>query len=117
MTEKHTEMFRGQLDLNNAVPIPCIPMQSLFDQIGINHINWFSLDVEGAELSVLQTIDFDKMSFDVIVMESDGSAKDREADSKKLLASYGYHAILQRDIDTWFVREGFHPSVNPTAEV
>lgn len=116
MTEKHKDFFKSMLDLKSSVPIPCIPMSSVFDQLGINHINFFSLDVEGAELSVLQTIDFDKMAFDVIVIESDGTAKDREADIKKLLASFGYHSIIKRDVDIWYVREGYHPSVNPSAE-
>ena len=34
--------------------IPCMPLSKLLADLGLRHINFFSLDVEGAELSVLQ---------------------------------------------------------------
>jgi len=34
--------------------VPCVPLGQLLDELELKHINFFSLDVEGAELSVLQ---------------------------------------------------------------
>ena len=34
--------------------VPCMPLGQLLSDLGLEHINFFSLDVEGAELSVLQ---------------------------------------------------------------
>ena len=34
-------------------------------------INFFSLDVEGSELKVLETFDFDKVKIDVLIVETD----------------------------------------------
>jgi hypothetical protein len=36
----------------------------------VNHIDFMSVDVEGAELSILRTIDFTKYSFGLITVEN-----------------------------------------------
>mmetsp|Transcript_107388 Transcript_107388/g.346806 ORF Transcript_107388/g.346806 Transcript_107388/m.346806 type:complete len:222 (-) Transcript_107388:90-755(-) len=38
--------------------VPCQTLGSVIKQAGLNHITFFSLDVEGAELMVLQTMDW-----------------------------------------------------------
>lgn len=117
MTDVHKNQYFPNMESLEKVAIPCIPMQALFDQLKLTHIHFFSLDVEGAELSVLHTIDFDRMSFDIIVIESDGADPEREASITVLLSSVGYHALHQRGIDMWYAREMFTPSVNHAAEV
>ncbi len=37
--------------------------------IGHNHIDYFSLDVEGAELAILKTIPFERLYIDVLSLE------------------------------------------------
>lgn len=89
---------------------PCVPLRSLFSSIGINHVNLFFLDVEGAELSVLQTIDFDSVSFDVLCVEG---GKDREAFYIEYLQPRGYRLVnetVKKRKNTWFLRNDFVPS-------
>ena len=60
----------------------CIPLFSILEAIGMTHINLFSLDVEGAELDILQTIPFDKVKIDLFVIEyavSSGNGLDSKA--------------------------------------
>ncbi|CAF1510254.1 unnamed protein product [Adineta ricciae] len=38
--------------------VPCAPIGTYLSAMGITHIDFFSLDVEGAELSVLLTMDW-----------------------------------------------------------
>ena len=47
----------------------CIPVYSILEAINIHHINFFSLDVEGAELEILKTIPFDKVKIDLFLIE------------------------------------------------
>jgi FkbM family methyltransferase len=54
----------------NTATISCIPMSQLLADLSITHIDFFSLDVEGAELAVLETIDFNAVRIDVIIAES-----------------------------------------------
>lgn len=44
-------------------------LQSILDETQIKHVNLFSLDVEGYELNVLKGIDFDRMTFDFLLVE------------------------------------------------
>ena len=116
MTETQKQMLEDAEHFNAVRAIPCIPMQTIFAQLNIDHINFFSLDVEGAELSVLRTIDFSRVQFDVIVMEA-CSDWQQVASTQKLLLDNGYVNALKRAFDLWFVREGFKPTFNPSAQV
>lgn len=44
-------------------------LQSILDECNVTHINFFSLDTEGYELNILKGIDFDKTTFDFILIE------------------------------------------------
>ena len=68
--------------------------------------DFFSLDVVGGELSVLQTIDFDRVGFGIILVAADEhDARSREM--KKLLASKGYKLWFEDEHDYWFAHEEF----------
>lgn len=53
----------------NLRKFPCISLQKLLDKHKFTHINFFSLDVEGYERYVLSGVDFNKTTFDLIVLE------------------------------------------------
>lgn len=55
--------------LKSAKIVPCLPLQTILDRFGIRHVDLFSLDVEGAEMSILETIDFSRFTASVIVAE------------------------------------------------
>ena len=83
----------------------CRTMQSIFDEVGVTHIDFFSLDVEGQEAHVLRSIDFERMTFDVIMLESDKS----EVQSRILMSKhpqYKLHKAMVRRSDV-YVRDAF----------
>lgn len=47
--EHHIKWIKGK----NSVVIPCFTLEEVLDRIKVNHIDYFSLDVEGAEKNVL----------------------------------------------------------------
>eukprot|EP00956_Cyclotella_meneghiniana_P015113 scaffold22931_cov50-Cyclotella_meneghiniana.AAC.3 len=53
------------------VEVPCRPLNQMLEENGIDRINFFSLDVEGALLNVLQTLDWEKVKIDVLLVEAD----------------------------------------------
>ncbi len=63
----HAKSYEGK----DAITVPCGPLTSvLLDVFGPGgNISFLSLDVEGAELLVLDTIDFDVISIDVVMVE------------------------------------------------
>jgi FkbM family methyltransferase len=50
--------------------VPTKRLSSIFAEHGVTHVHLLSVDVEGAELAVLRSIDFDKVFVDVIVFEA-----------------------------------------------
>ena len=53
-----------------AVSVHCGPMHAYLSALDIQHIDFMSLDVEGSELAVLRTIDFDKVKIRIVMVES-----------------------------------------------
>jgi FkbM family methyltransferase len=63
-------MLFGKIRRNfSFVPILNFPMQLILDELSINNIDFFSLDVEGQEYDVLNGIDFDKTYIKYICIE------------------------------------------------
>lgn len=52
------------------IPIPCKPLSTIFKDHNLTRIHFFSLDVEGAELVVLKTIDWNAIQIDVLMVET-----------------------------------------------
>ena len=64
-------MGRVKYDYPNVKPEEalCIPLYSILKAISMKHINFFSLDVEGAELDILRTIPFHLVTIDLFMVE------------------------------------------------
>lgn len=56
MTE--SRMKRFDINPNKTIEVPCKPMKKILRQANMTKIDFFSLDVEGAELIVLDTMDW-----------------------------------------------------------
>lgn len=55
-------------DLPGYVNAQCFPIYSYLLALNITHVDYFSLDVEGDELDVLQTLPFDKVNIEVTTL-------------------------------------------------
>lgn len=64
-----------------SVTVPCRTMASILRDAGVESIDFFSLDVEGAELIVLQTMDW-SIPVHVFLIEMDRNGKRSEKDQQ-----------------------------------
>ena len=64
-------MNRVQRTFANIEPeeVLCIPVKSILKASNLTHINFFSLDVEGAELDILKSIPFNVVTIDFFMIE------------------------------------------------
>ncbi len=94
----------------NAATLPlvtCRPLSPLLEMFGVAHVDLWILDVEGAELEVLRTFDFTRVSVNVVCAELDegNPAKDNAVRALLLAAGFVFdHRSVRND---WFVRDGF----------
>ena len=82
--------------------LECIPLTSLILALGNPTVDYLSLDIEGAEWPVLQTLDFQKLDIKTISIEMNHVGKFFDGDVTQVhdfLTRNGYvhHATLQID--------------------
>ena len=65
-------------------------LQSILDECNITHGNFFSLDTEGYELHILKGIDFNRMTFDYLLIEM---YIDNQQEIILFLAERGYEIV------------------------
>ena len=58
------------------VVVKCYPLSSLMNTSGQTHIDYFSLDVEWAEMIILQSINWKHLDIDVFTIETDHHRQD-----------------------------------------
>ena len=58
------------------VVVKCYPLSSLMNTSGQTHIYYFSLDVEGVEMIILQSINWKHLDIDVFTIETDQHRQD-----------------------------------------
>lgn len=80
------------------IDIPSMPMKDIFEQQSITQIDYFNIDVEGGEMSVLNSIDFSKVKIKVFTIENNNRAKD----VRNFLKSKGYSLIGKVGADEVF---------------
>ena len=105
-----------------ARPVSCLPLRALLHMFGVTHIDLFSLDVEGAELDVLKTVDFSAVRINVIMVEQDGGDPEKEEAVRQLLLANDFRVDASLDSLTagrrngWYVHRQFQPFRAPTDE-
>ncbi|KAL3924227.1 MAG: hypothetical protein SGILL_001173 [Bacillariaceae sp.] len=88
--------------------IECVPMNDILEQSPYTYYDFYSLDVEGAEFEVVQSIDFEKFSFGVILVEADGHNRRKNLALRTFVESKGYTFLMEDQRSYWFVNADFY---------
>ena len=124
MSPEFRQSWHGSADVmpEGARPMSCLPLRTLLHMFGITRVDLFSLDVEGAELEVLKTVDFSAVRINVIVVEQDGGNPEKEEAVRQLLLANDFKVDNSLDNITagrrngWYVHRHFQPFKAPTDE-
>merc|ERR1711935_459260 len=104
----------GDLLIEQLPVVECLPMTALIekniggdprvcDSNGRCFFDFFSLDVEGSEWAVLQSIDWSTTAFGVIVLEADENFLGRNEVIVSFLRSKGYLHLHHDLVNNWFI--------------
>lgn len=105
-TAKNKEVSNREM-----IEIQCFPVYSVLMALGNPRVDYFTLDIEGAELQVLETIPFDKVDIQVLDIEMNHVGEVFEGsrnDIRNLLLKNGYKLWEKLSIDEVFVKEDFY---------
>ncbi|XP_013412926.1 uncharacterized protein LOC106175454 [Lingula anatina] len=70
MAEKSYAISKGEQNaIEGKSRIQCLPIRSLLATIGRNHVDYFTLDVEGAEIEILKSFPWQHVTVDVWTIE------------------------------------------------
>jgi len=90
----------------------CFPLNTIMAALTVSQVDYFSLDVEGAELDILRTIDWSRLHIDVMTVEY-RIYKNRKIDETATLQKL--NALRDFFFDTGIYREmAIFPSGNET---
>jgi hypothetical protein len=107
MPESFIKQWHPNTEASKLPTVPCLPLSKVLHKLRFAHNDFFSLDVEGAELRVLSTLDFSAISIGVMVVEADHHDAGKNAEVRRLLSNNGFmlHGHVARN--DWFVHKSF----------
>ncbi|MFI8705836.1 FkbM family methyltransferase [Bacillus sp. NPDC077411] len=82
-----------------VIKVKTYTLQSILDDHNVTHIDLLSVDSEGAELAILQSIDFKKVKIECIVAENNY----QEKSVQEFLAMQGYRLVEKLPFDDIFL--------------
>lgn len=96
-------LYGGKYEI---IEVGCYLLMDVLKKNQITHVNFLSIDTEGGEFDILESIDFDHCKIDVITVE------DNYEDLRFLsfLKEKGYQFVTRLDQDLIFVHRDFQPS-------
>ena len=104
MPDEFRRRWHPDLNIHSLPELECKPLHAI---IGRNqYFDFFSLDVEGAEFTVLEHLDFNSLSFGVLLVEMNDPLE--TTSMKTLLNDKGYIHLFDENRSSWFVNKNFH---------
>lgn len=98
---QHEQRLKSELDSHGGTSKTCLVktkrLSTILEEHGVSRVHLLSVDVEGAELAVLRSIDFDKVFVDVIVFEA--NYREDAENIMVFLQSKGYVPIHYNGFD------------------
>lgn len=98
--ERETSDNEATVSVNKVI-VDCIPLSSVLEENGVTHVDFISIDVEGSELEVLESIDFKGVTFDVLLIEDNY----RDGSLRRFMESKGFRRHGRIAIDEVFVNK------------
>jgi FkbM family methyltransferase len=96
------EKYYGKNNLSTLY-VPCFSLNTILSAIGINKVDYFSLDVEGGELDVIKSIKHDKITIDIFTIEHN-YFQDRKSNIISHLEGKGFKKLAEVSHDVYFQR-------------
>jgi len=92
---------------NNYYMVECCPFSAILKNSEIKYIDFLSIDVEGSEQTVLETMDFSIPVY-VIVIELDGHNPKKDQNCRNILMSNGFVYDRRINIDEYWVNPTYY---------
>lgn len=82
-------------------------LSDILNENQITYVDFFSLDVEGGELDVLKSIDWNKVSFYIICIEMDNHNQTKNNACREILLNNGFKRVFKMCINEFWVNPSY----------
>lgn len=89
MTTHHESVFFKDPSKSQLVKVPCGPMGDVLKFAGVKRIDFFSIDVEGAEVFIVDTMDWENIPVHVVMIERSFQSEITER-IDRIMLQYGF---------------------------
>lgn len=99
--EQEIEVYGGR---KQVITVPCYELNAVLAENRVMHVDYLSIDVEGSELDILTSIDFERVKYRVISVENNYG----DNSVKAYLKRHGFRLIATLEIDEIYIRDSKH---------
>lgn len=104
MASSFREHWHSEMSPEDEYQVDVIPMSKIIRDAELEYVDLLSLDVEGGELGVLHSIDWDVIPIYLILIELDRHNRARNEECRSLLSDRGYESEGRIGInDIWLL--------------
>ena len=93
------------------IQVPVLTLAEILDQFGAAHIDYLSMDVEGAEPAILSGFDFQAFDIDCWSIENNNKG----ADIRTIMQRNGYTQVEKLGVDEIYVKHGLPSEASAVA--
>jgi len=104
-TKNSVKLTCTNMCLPQTIPVMCFPFNDILTAINVTHIDYLSLDIEGLEVEVLETLNWKKIRIDIMTIEFNRDRRQLDRLRNLMKQVGGYREIGLRKIDVVFERE------------
>lgn len=101
----HIDRIKGEVNHYggkiNTIKVPVKKLQTILDEHNIVDIDFCSIDTEGSEFNIIQSIDFDKTNIKVFIIENNY----KETNVQEFLEKKGYQLYRKLEWDDIFIKK------------
>ena len=100
LTPDHASRLKGMGVAASEITVPARTLDSILEEVGASRVDFASIDVEGAEMSVLQGFDIRRWNPAIVVIES--NSKVRSAQIRDYFVRNGYAYCHSIDVNDFY---------------
>jgi len=107
LSENGLQKVRNYTDHQEQyIEVPTMTLNSLLDLEKLTHIDYCSIDVEGAERAILSKFDFDR--YDISVFSVENNTSNTASSVSDILIPAGYRVVGVVGADEIYIKNTFH---------
>jgi FkbM family methyltransferase len=108
MSESHKKGWQDEYKLpKTSIKVPCKRIDYILKDSDIKYIDLFSIDVEGGEFEVLETMDWSIPVY-IIMIELDKSNLEKDEKCKEILRNQGFIFLMKKGLDEFWINNNYY---------